>query len=248
MASTLHHLVHQEQQALLALEPEELAGPVLRWLVDNEAVPRRSPQTRESFLSQFQTTSVDVRKALTEAWMWLEREGCIGPHPDYLGGQRVFVTRRGKQLAGSLDALDYKRASLLPKQFLHPAIAQKAWSAFIRGEYDTAVFVAFKQVEVAVRDAGSFSAEDLGVKLMRKAFHGQEGPLTDKTAELGERQALADLFAGAIGSYKNPHSHRNVPMADSQEAAEMIILASHLLQIVDSRSPGRGPESEGDPV
>ena len=68
---------------------------------------------------------------------------------------------------------------------------------------------------------------------MRKAF-GNEGPLTDSEQPLPERQARAHLFAGAIGSYKNPGSHRNVDFT-AEEAAEVIIFASHLLRIVDSR-------------
>lgn len=69
---------------------------------------------------------------------------------------------------------------------------------------------------------------------MRAAFHIEKGPLTDKTIHEGERQALSDLFAGAIGAYKNPTSHRHVSI-DCTDAVEMIMLASHLLKIVDSR-------------
>jgi hypothetical protein len=74
---------------------------------------------------------------------------------------------------------------------------------------------------------------------MRKAFHEDNGPLTDKSAEKSERQARSALFSGAIGSYKNPHSHRDVNLDDPEEATEIVLLANHLLRIVDQRDAAR---------
>jgi len=235
---TLAELVN-DPEALQSLEPEELAAFVLKDLAASENAGNTI--NRHNYCLGFQREA--VQKAIMESWVWLEREGCLAPKPGLIAGNAVFVTRRGKRLAESQDTSAYKRPGLLPKEFLHPVIAQKVWSAFIRGEYDTAVFQAFKQVEVGVRQAASYSDSDIGVTLMRKAFNPDSGPLSDQSALPGERQALSDLFAGAIGSYKNPHSHRNVAVNDSDEAAEMIILASHLLKIVDSLSSNQKTES-----
>ena len=68
---------------------------------------------------------------------------------------------------------------------------------------------------------------------MRKAFNVDDGNLTDPNQQPAEKQARSDLFAGAIGSLKNPGSHREVEIT-AEEAAEVIIFASHLLRIVDS--------------
>jgi uncharacterized protein (TIGR02391 family) len=92
-----------------------------------------------------------------------------------------------------------------------------------------------KAVEVAVGQASRISGL-LGVKLMRAAFAPDKGPLTDVSVDGGEQVARMELFAGAIGSYKNPHSHRNVELDDSDEAAEIIMLANHLLRIIETRS------------
>lgn len=240
--TTMNDLV-EDPETILALEPEELASVLLQDLIASENARDTGSLNRNNYSNRFRSVRSDVQKAIMEAWLWLEREGCIAPKP-MTQGDWIFVTRQGKRLAESQDTAMYKRASLFPKQFLHPVIAQKVWSSFIRGEYDTAVFQAFKQVEVSVRNAGSFNANDFGVSLMRKAFNPDNGPLTDENSVPAERQALSDLFAGAIGSYKNPHSHRNVTVNDPDEAAEMIILASHLMKIIDTLAPNPSEDEE----
>jgi uncharacterized protein (TIGR02391 family) len=128
----------------------------------------------------------------------------------------------------------YRHAALLPQTHLHPTIVSSVYPLYLRGDYDTAVFQAFKEVEIAVRDAAGLSNGDYGYQMMRKVFDPKSGFLTDNQHEQSEKQSVSDLFAGAIGYFKNPSSHRAVDVTPLQ-AAEAIMLASQLLRIVDDR-------------
>jgi hypothetical protein len=73
---------------------------------------------------------------------------------------------------------------MLPVELLQPALTERVWPQFLRGDHDVAIFQAFKEVEVAIRKAanvkGAGYPDDLvGTTLMRRAFHPESGPLTD---------------------------------------------------------------------
>jgi uncharacterized protein (TIGR02391 family) len=176
-----------------------------------------------------------AKKAIAEAWWWLVSNGLLVPSPSQ-SSTFFEVTRLGQQVAETGSFADYRKAAILPKILLHESISDKVWPTFIRGDYDVAVFQAFKEVEVSVRAAGGYDAKSIGIALMREAFHKTDGKLTDLALPEGEREALGHLFAGAIGSYKNPQSHRTVEINDPIEAAQVLMLASHLLGIIDDRA------------
>jgi uncharacterized protein (TIGR02391 family) len=228
---------------LLGLEIEELASKLL-FLV-KERIAQRNKLEEIEFNPEFMLQELSqaypnersfmVRRAIREAWSWLEANGLVIIQPSvHRMGWRI-LSRSAQNFVSNSDFAKFTAARRLPKKALHTLIASEAWSAFMRRDYDIAVFKAMKAVEVAVREASGLKAKDIGTALMRKAFDPEGGPLTDMNVEKAEREARSALFAGAIGSYKNPHSHRNIALGDPDEAAEIILLASHLLRIVDTR-------------
>jgi uncharacterized protein (TIGR02391 family) len=231
-----------DAQVLFSLAPEELASQLLSALGPvrpniNQGMFNRDQISR--FAGEYQSYQEDVEIAITEAWRWLEINMFLLPAPGTNWHNGWFVLgRRGRAaLEHPEQFVAYSKATAFPRELLHPAIAERIWAALARGDYADAVFYGFRSVEESVRKVGGYSDTDIGVDLVRKAFDATKGPLTKLSDPKPEREALAHLFAGAIGSYKNPHSHRTVTITDASEAQEMVMLASHLLRIVDTRKP-----------
>jgi uncharacterized protein (TIGR02391 family) len=223
----------QKPDLLVELEPEEVAAYLLELFT--HASPE-NPQSLYNFINGLKYASqlpATTEAALTEAWAWLAREGFIVERASLQQGW-YFISRRGRRALDSGNPLAFRNSRFLPREQLHPIIGEKVTAPYLRGDYETAVFAAFKEVEIAVRVAASLDSRLIGTDLMRQAFHEATGPLRDPDQPKAEREALAHFFAGAIGSYKNPTSHRRVAI-EASEAAEMIMLASHLMRIIDQR-------------
>jgi uncharacterized protein (TIGR02391 family) len=244
---------------LLALEVEELAGVLLAHLNGYEGVAGNTVyqngllsqgnfvgtlQGKYGQASEYGDKQPEVNKALMEAWAWLESAGFLIRDPSQ-PAPWFFISRRGKRMVTAENFEAYRRVNLLPKNQLHPLIAAKVYPAFLRGEYDTAIFQAFCEIEVAVRQAGQFPHDLVGEKLMRPAFATANnnlpaGPLTDTQVPIAEQIAMGNMFAGAFGVYRNSTGHRHVP-TEPGEAAEVIMFASQLLRIIDRSSGSTKP-------
>lgn len=208
------------QNQILQMEPEELGPHILRQLLKGTDANR--------FNFMLGVPGGPIANCFMEAWAWLEREGFIAHQTNDMHGLSFFVTRRGQAVATAEDFEAWRKAHLFPED-LDPAIMRHVRPLFLRGDYDTAVFRAFKEVEVRVRKKAGLTNE-YGRALMLKAF-GETGPLMVDNKEA--RNAARELFAGAISFCKNPSSHHEIQFENPREVVDLICFANQLLRIVD---------------
>ncbi len=122
-------------------------------------------------------------------------------------------------------------------------------SLYLLGQGGLADFASLKQVEIRVRAMAGFSNDSVGTQVMTDAFRlkPEFGPHTDPDAEGGVREAIMFLFRGAIGTFKNPQSHRAVDDDDPVLASEIVLLADLLMRLlVGSRRAKAPPESAAE--
>ena len=163
-------------------------------------------------------THIDIRK-YQRAY---DDEGDSVFYPTKIGfriREREFVKTLGKY-------------ALMPEAYVHPRIIKKSYGLMKDGQYESAVFQAFKAVETVLRSKIKADPDRVGTSLIREAFHPEKGPLANHDLPKSEREALCNYIAGAFGYYKNPCSHRDVDM-DLISAFHRLVVASDLLRIID---------------
>lgn len=182
----------------------------------------------------------DVIHALEEAWAWLRQHGLTVQTIDQGSCDAIRVSRRGDELLAR--GISWLRATERLNVELTPVLELKVRPQFLRGDFETAVFIAMKEVEIEVRRRAGFSDSTIGTGLMSQAFR-ENGPLWRADRDGGESKAIADLFRGAIGLFKNPSSHREVDVTDATEAAEMVLCADLLLRLLAKIPPTETSEA-----
>ena len=178
--------------------------------------------------------------ALAEALSWLTSQGLLVIDPEQPYGPSWYrLTRRAASLRKRADVEAYVKGRILPSHLVSDDLAARVLPLFRRGDYDIAVFQAFKEVEVATRKAANakgagYPDDCVGRDLMQKAFNAENGPLANSELTPGQRQAEMFLFSGAMGHARNPAGHTDFEVT-AVEAARLIIFASHLLSILLQR-------------
>jgi uncharacterized protein (TIGR02391 family) len=222
------------QKALLELTTEELLSlPIdqlgLIALRHIDSMPEWSSNNFIQ-LSRNQGLGRQASQCWAEALNWLISKNLVAqPKPDNGSPGTIFVTRLGKTVLET--GLESVRASERLEFDLHPRL-ERVKTQFLLGEYELGAFSALREVEIRVRELSGAGSSLVGVKLMREAFR-EGGKLANPNLDPGERVGVMELFAGAIGTFKNPPSHRQVDYADPPEASEVILLADLLMRLLD---------------
>jgi hypothetical protein len=146
---------------LLALMPEDLGGVIIELLpsVLQNGMFNREALTASCYEmvgpSYPPASRRAVKLAIAEAISWLVCQGLLIPDPEQPAPAFFVPTRRAQTLKTRTDVEAFRKGRILPADLLPTLFAEKVVPIFRRGDHDVAVFQAFKEIEVAVRNAAN---------------------------------------------------------------------------------------------
>ena len=188
-------------ETLLEMVPAELAGVAIEQLISAEKAsekdllhPAAFCRQHESFGQQLAPGVAErITKQLAEALSWLKTHGLIASSPESPVSGYFFVTRMGREVGSGKSLAAFRKAGELPKERMHLSIAERCHAQYIRGEFDSAVFEAYKTLEVKVREAAKLPQSLLRTALARRA------PEEIRLHRACSSRAFTQLFPGTQG-------------------------------------------------
>lgn len=172
----------------------------------------------------------DAKRAIQE----LERDDYIRQDPSQSSEVFKVLTDRGRDLLKtSLNDMvipSIEIDNLLTRDDLRLRVRDD----YQLGNYDTAIFKAFRLVEEKVRTKAGLPASSIGADMMSSAFKPKGGILKHPAAATeGELEGFHVLMRGAIMWFKNPSSHRTVAYSSPETVAQALGFANMLLDLID---------------
>jgi uncharacterized protein (TIGR02391 family) len=221
--------------ALLEDMQARLENPIAGMLNRNSVAEGIMSVASFQWMQSPREVATRINKPAREAIALLERWGLAEP-ADGMNGRNGYMvlTERGKSTTERTDFERIRMRGFLREDMLHPLLQGRIYNYFAADDLGTAVFEAFKTVEIEVSGAGHYGEKEIGKTLMCKAF-SPKGPLSKPQDDKGDCDALAGLFAGSLHRFRNPGGHMHRSFQDVLEAMEELMLASRLLRIVDER-------------
>lgn len=110
-------------------------------------------------------------------------------------------------------------------------LEQRCRESLETGLHEEAVRAAFVILEERLRSATGAPDAEVGVTLVDRAFHKDNGLLQVPSDPAAERQGLADLFRGVFLRFRNPISHRSMRL-ERNEAWSQVLLVNTCLSLI----------------
>jgi uncharacterized protein (TIGR02391 family) len=205
----------------------------------NEGISRNAHESKcwqiniQSLARTLEAEKQEAKYRFYEAFHELFIDNLIMKDPYHEGSKQSYaLTTKGVKIAESnldIDEYSYRLENFV----INEELLKKCQDLFNGGEYETAVFSAYKLIEVRIREKAGLAPDDIGTKLISQAFKANEGKLripTCKTA--AEEIGILNLFAGAIMTFKNPTSHRIVDYENPRIALQILVFSELLLNLI----------------
>ncbi len=121
-------------------------------------------------------------------------------------------------------------AGPLPVGGLRPEIWAAAKKDFEAGDFDKAIFAAFKQVEVAIQQQSGLTS--IGRPLVEAALAGR---IRIRGSQL-DQDSLSAFLSGALGFFRGPRAHGGTPpvaVVSPEKCLRVLGIASVILDLLD---------------